>query len=46
VENFDFQKDVISAINYLINNVRIDTSRIYIIGHSGGTGASIGSPNK
>ncbi|MGE5848391.1 MAG: alpha/beta hydrolase [Ignavibacteria bacterium] len=46
VENFDFQKDVISALNYLVKNVSIDTNRLYIIGHSGGAGASIGSINK
>lgn len=45
-ENFDFPKDVIFAIDYLINNVRIDTNRIYIVGHSGGAGAAIGSINE
>ena len=45
-ENFDFPMDVISAIDYLINNTLIDTSRIYIVGHSGGAGAAIGSVNK
>lgn len=43
---FDFPKDVISSINYLIHNTRIDTNRIYIVGHSGGAGAAIGSINE
>ena len=45
-ENFDFPKDVISAIDYLIHDSQIDTNRIYIVGHSGGAGAAIGSINE
>lgn len=40
-KNFDFAKDILSSINYLINNVNIDTSKIYIIAHSFGAGVAI-----
>ena len=35
-KNFDFADDVISAIDFLKKNTDIDTSKIYVIGHSWG----------
>jgi len=40
-KNFDFAQDVVSSINYLINDVGVDSSRIYIIAHSFGAGVAI-----
>jgi alpha/beta superfamily hydrolase len=45
-KNFDFPKDVISAVDFLIDSTRVDKNRIYIVGHSGGAGAAIGSINE
>ena len=41
VKDLDFAQDAISAINYLVKNTDIDTSRIYILGHSFGAGVAL-----
>lgn len=40
-KDFDFAEDVHQGINFLIKNTKIDTSRIYIFGHSFGAGVAI-----
>lgn len=40
-KDLDFAQDVVSAINYLKLNTHIDTSRIFILGHSFGAGVSL-----
>lgn len=34
-------KDIVSAVEYMINNYSIDTNRIYLVGYSGGGMASL-----
>jgi pimeloyl-ACP methyl ester carboxylesterase len=49
VENFDFSKDVTGAIDYLVRNAsefKIDTSRIFLIGHSFGGGVALSTLEK
>ena len=41
VNDLDFAQDAISAIDYLVKNTDIDTSRIYILGHSFGAGVAL-----
>lgn len=40
-KDIDFGKDIISAVNYAVNNLDIDTSRIYVLGHSFGAGVTL-----
>lgn len=39
--DFSFDKDIISATNYLFSNSGIDTSKCYIVGHSFGAGIAL-----
>ena len=41
IKDLDFAQDAISAINYLTDNTDIDTSKIYILGHSFGAGVAL-----
>lgn len=41
VKDIDFGKDIISAVDYVINHTNIDTSKIFVFGHSFGAGATL-----
>lgn len=40
-KDIDFGKDAISAIDFLVQKTNIDTSKVYVLGHSFGAGAAL-----
>jgi pimeloyl-ACP methyl ester carboxylesterase len=40
-DDFNFAQDICSAIDYLLENVPVDPSQIYILGHSFGAGSAL-----
>lgn len=40
-DDFDFAQDAINAISFVFSEVEIDTSRVFVIGHSFGAGVAL-----
>ena len=45
-ESFDFAQDVISAIDYLVKNLKLHEDQILVIGHSFGCGAALSAQTR
>ncbi|NWF90232.1 MAG: alpha/beta fold hydrolase [Ignavibacteriaceae bacterium] len=46
IDDLNFAEDVVSAINFLKEYPKVDTSKIFILGHSFGAGVSLSAMNQ